>query len=557
MLLTLVFLALVSTIVSAQSGITLTPIGTYDSGVVWGSAAESVAYDPDTQRLFVVKANSAKIDVLDISDPSNPTKVGEIAVTDHGAAASSVTSHGGVIAVAIENQNRQAPGKVAFFDADGSSLSAVTVGALPTMLVFTPSGQRVLVANEGEPSNDYATDPEGSVSIINLSDDAASVTQDNVTTADFATFNDASLDSGIRVFGPHATVAQDLEPEYITVSPDSRTAWVALQENNALGILDVDAGQFIELVALGTKDHNTAANALDASNKDGMINIGGWPIKGMYQPDAIAAFQTGGQTYLVSANEGDARDYDGFSEETRVGDLVLDPMAFPNAAELQRDENLGRLKTTTASGDTDDDGEHEEIYAYGARSFSIWNANGGLVYDSGADLEQITAEQFPSVFNANGEHDSFDDRSDDKGPEPEGVTTGTVGGRVFAFIGLERIGGIMVYDVTDPSAPSFVQYLNTRNFDGALEEGTAGDVSPEGLTFIAANESPNGKPLLVVAYEMSGTTTVYEITQGAAASLLQTGGRLSWNLWILLLPVAAMGLLAADRVLRRWASIRN
>jgi hypothetical protein len=205
-----------------------------------------------------------------------------------------------------------------------ASAVAVEVGALPDMLVFTPDGKRVLVANEGEPNDAYDVDPEGSVSIIDLPNDITKLTQANVRTATFDKFNDAELDPSIRIFGPGATVAQDLEPEYITVSKDSKTAWVALQENNAIAVLDIDSGEFTALRGLGFKDHRLPGNELDVSDRDKQINITNWPVFGIYQPDAIASYDYQGRTYIVTANEGDARDYDGFSEEFRVKDLMLD-----------------------------------------------------------------------------------------------------------------------------------------------------------------------------------------------------------------------------------------
>jgi hypothetical protein len=190
----------------------------------------------------------------------------------------------------------------------------------------------------------------------------------------------------------------------------------------------------------------------------------------------------------------------------------LDSTLFPNASQLQRPENLGRLEVTNTRGDTDGDGAFEKIYSYGARSFSIWDANGNLVYDSGNSLESIVAEKFPDNFNSdNDANNSFDSRSVAKGPEPEGVTTGVINNRTYAFIGLERIGGVAIYDVTNPVAPEFVQYTNNRNFEGDAEAGTAGDLGPEGLEFIDAEDSPNGEPLLVVTHEVSGSTTVYQI----------------------------------------------
>jgi len=269
---------------------------------------------------------------------------------------------------------------------------------------------------------------------------------------------------------------------------------------------------------------NIDGNGLDASDEDGEINIDNWPVQGMYQPDAIASYEVNGETFLITANEGDSRDYEGFSEEARVADLELDPTAFPNAAALQAEEALGRLTVSTVNGDTDGDGDFDQLNAFGGRSFSIRDAQGNLVYDSGDDFEQITAALLPESFNSdNSENNSFDSRSDDKGPEPEGVTTGVIVDRTYAFIGLERIGGVMTYDVTDPTRPTFVQYINNRDFSVEFDPEAAaageseawraaGNLGPEGLTFIAAEDSPNGNPLLVTANEVSGTTSIFEIS---------------------------------------------
>ncbi|MDY7022967.1 MAG: choice-of-anchor I family protein, partial [Cyanobacteriota bacterium] len=345
-------------------------------------------------------------------------------------------------------------------------------------------------------------------------------------------------------FSPGATVAQDLEPEYITVSEDGTQAFVSFQENNALGLLDLQTQEFTEIVGLGFKDHRLPGNGLDASDRDDAINIANWPVQGMYQPDEIASF-TGpdGKTYLVIANEGSGRDSDGFSEEVRVKDLDLDPDAFP--ADIQEDENLGRLTVTNTLGDSDGDGKFDELYAFGGRSFSIVDEDGNIIFDSGDDFEQITAQIFPENFNATNDENNFDNRSDDKGPEPEGVAIGEYLGRTYAFIGLERIGGVMVYDVTDPFSPSFVSYENSRDFSVEFdtdEEGdpdptdeqlaAVGDLGPEGLLFIDPENSPNGQALLIATHEVSGTTTIYSVEQvpepGTILGLLGTGalGRL-------------------------------
>ncbi|HMB91282.1 MAG TPA: choice-of-anchor I family protein, partial [Rhodothermales bacterium] len=501
--------------VLAQNGTALELLGRYETGLFDEGAAEIVAYDAPTQRLFFVNAESNDVVVLDISDPANPIEVFTLDPSDYGNEANSVAISNGLVAVAVEADPSQDPGQVVFYDTDGNALAHYPVGALPDAVVFTPDGTRVIVANEGEPNDDYDVDPEGSVSIIDIS---AGVNSGGVTSVGFADFNaDGSraseLPAEVRIFGPNATVAQDLEPEYIAVSQYGSMAYVTLQENNALAIIDVEAGTVQEIVSLGFKDHSLAENRIDASNRDDAVNFQTWPVLGMYQPDAIAAYSHQGTTYLVTANEGDARDYDAFSEEERVEDLTLDPDAYPDAATLQMEENLGRLNSTTATGDTDGDGDIDQIYAYGARSFSIWTADGTLVYDSADDFERITAERFPNEFNAtNDENDTFDNRSDDKGPEPEGIVLGTVGMRTYAFIGLERIGGVMVYDVTDPLAPVFLDYVTSRDFTGDAEAGTAGDLGPEGLAYIPAADSPNGQNLLVVSNEVSGSVAIFAFT---------------------------------------------
>ncbi|MDQ3783620.1 MAG: hypothetical protein M3360_01830, partial [Actinomycetota bacterium] len=247
------------------------------------------------------------------------------------------------------------------------------------------------------------------------------------------------------------------------------------------------------------------------SDEDGAINITSHPTSGMYMPDGIDSYRVRGRDVLIMANEGDARDYECYSEEARVADLELDPEVFPNAAELQQDDNLGRLKTTTTSP-TNDEGQYTEIYSFGARSFSIRNARGRLLFDSGKEFEKRTAALLPDQFNSNNDaNDSFDTRSDDKGPEPEGVDVGRVAGRTYAFIGLERVGGVMVYDVSRPANARFVDYVTSRDFDGDPAAGTAGDLGPEGILFIPRNDSSTHKPLVVVANEVSGTTTIYEV----------------------------------------------
>ncbi|NJO44644.1 MAG: hypothetical protein HC835_02845, partial [Oscillatoriales cyanobacterium RM2_1_1] len=522
------------TVLPPQSQNFLKPIGTYSSGLFGQSASEINTFDPETQQLFVVNAQSGRIDILDISEPTDPILVSEIDLTVIGgpdAVANSVSFNNGILAVAIEPAEKTDPGFVGFFDAEGTELGSVQVGALPDMVTFTPDGTKVLVANEGEPNDDYTIDPEGSVSIVEVNRSGATPTFTAIT-AGFTDFNaeiDALRAEGVRIFGPGATVAQDLEPEYIAVSSDSTFAYVGLQEANAIALVDITTGVISEILPLGFKDLSLAENALDVSDRDGAINPRNFDnLFGMYQPDTIATYEVGGISYLVTANEGDSRDYDGFSEEFRIGDeeIVLDPTVFPNAEELKADESLGRLRVTDQLGDTDGDGDFDQLYAFGGRSFSIWTVGAtglDLVFDSGNDLEEITAAAFPDFFNSDNAENNFDNRSDDKGPEPEALSIGTIDGVTYAFLGAERIGGVFVYDISDPTAPEFIQYTNNRNFSveftGTNNDGdpvptpeellAVGDLGPEGITFIPSLSSDFDQPVLAVSNEVSGTTTLY------------------------------------------------
>jgi len=450
-------------------------------------AAEISAYDPNMKRLFVVNnAGDSKVDVVSLENPASPELIKSIDITPFGGDVNSVAVKNGILAAAVEANVKQDNGKVVTFDTGTLALlKQVPVGALPDMVTFSPDGSFILSANEGEPNGDYTVDPNGSVSIISVADNF------NAVTLDFTPFNDAQAElgaEGFRVFGPNATLAMDVEPEYIAVSGDSKTAWVSLQENNAIAKVDLESKSITEIIPLSFKDHMLRGNELDASDEDNAVAFKNWPVKGIYMPDALAAFSVNGTDYVISANEGDAREYEAFAEEERVKNLTLDASAFPNAAELQQDGNLGRLKVTATMGDTDSDGDYDMLYSFGARSFSIWHgATGAQVYDSGSEIGERLAAM--SLYP--------DDRSDDKGAEPEGVAVGRVNGSTIAFVGSERADAVLVFDVSNPAQPKFLQLLQT------------GD-APEGIIFIPAHESPVGKSLLVVSSEDDGVVKVFK-----------------------------------------------
>lgn len=487
---------------------TLTEEWTYQSGVFDESAAEICAYDKKTKRVFVTNSNSKTVDVLD-------AVTGDLEEQIYlDSAPTSVAAYKGLVAIAVP-ADTGIRGAVHFVNAENlSEKSVVEVGYLPDMLTFSPNGKYVVVANEGEPTSDYSLDPKGSVSVIKVNRGKKTT----VNEAGFESFNsqkDALVASGVRIFGPGASVAQDLEPEYVTVTPNSKFAYVTLQENNAIAIVDLQKATVLSIKPLGFKNHALSGNGLDASDKDDSINIQNWPIFGMYQPDAIGVVSYFGFDFVITANEGDARDYDTFSEEERIKDLTLSPLAFPNAEDLQSNQQMGRLNVTSTLG-SNEEGEYEALYSFGSRSFSIWAArpNGYLtqVFDSGDQFELITAEQLPENFNStNDENDTFDNRSDNKGPEPEGLTIGSDLFQTYSFIGLERVGGIMTYEITNPFSPTFIEYSNNRDFSVAADSPAAGDLGPEGLSFVSRSDSPFKEPALIVSNEISGTTTLYRL----------------------------------------------
>ncbi|WP_205687486.1 choice-of-anchor I family protein [Cellulomonas endophytica] len=533
--------ALVPVTLSADdAALSLAPVGTYATGVFDASAAEIVAFHPGSQRLFVVNAQAGLVEVLDASDPAAPAKVADVAtagtpsadgsVVPEGAVANSVAVRAdGLGVVAVESPTKTDPGWLVLFDAAADvpvALGAVRVGALPDMVALDATGTLAVVANEGEPSDDYAVDPEGSVSVVALPRRVTAPEQDAVRTADFHAFEaPGALPAGVRVFGPAVDAARpvsaDLEPEYVTIS--GTTAYVTLQEADAVAVVDLVTATVQEVLPLGWKDHGAAGAGLDPSDRDDAADVRTVPgLRGLYLPDAIASYTAAGSTYLVTANEGDAREWGDYVEGARVKDLGEDglpPVCAGNPLALRTaDEDLGRLEVSTASGLSADGSCYAELYAFGGRSFSIWGTDGTLVFDSGDALERITAEAMPEAFNTDHAATAFDDRSDTKGPEPEGVAIGTVSGRTYAFVGLERAGGVAVFDVTVPADAAFVTYVNNRDLSVSVEDdgeeslARAGDLGAEGVTFVPSYLSPTGAPALAVANEVSGTTTLFGIT---------------------------------------------
>ena len=558
---------------NVTTSIELKPQGRYHSNIFDQSAAEIVTYDKISKQTFVVNAQSGKIDVIDSKDITKPSLNTSLNIKKdlkthlniEAGAANSVDVNNGLLAVAIEAQTKTDAGWVAFYNSqDLTFIDAVYVGSLPDMLTFTENGKQLVIAIEAEPSdNNYALDPEGEIAIIDINWQQQKLTT-KVTRITFNDFNVGAkrhheLPKQLVLNGYNASVAQDLEPEYIAINNNSEKAYVVLQENNAVAVVDLKTKSIDKIIALGFKDHMLKGNEFDGNNKDKKVNIKNEPALGLYQPDSIATVSINNNDYLITANEGDDRsdwlieipqtdcenanfyynlEDKACSDDIKLKDAFDSSVYNPNnnGLDLSHFKDGGKYQhavrqvkfshsITQQFGDTDGDGKIDRLMTFGGRSFSIWDVeNETLVFDSGSDFERITAEKYGNKFNQSHNKLKNEDRSDNKGPEPEAITTGVIKGQTYAFIGLERMGGIMVYNISKPEQANFVQYLNNRdltvnpkdnrdtNGDGIKEyQIDAGDLGPEGFKFLTAEDSPTNTPILIVGNEVSGTTRFYTI----------------------------------------------
>ncbi|RVU35665.1 alkaline phosphatase [Rheinheimera riviphila] len=538
---------------NAQTGVNTQPIGRFTTGTYGQAAAEITQYHSASKRIFLINGAANRIEILNaatltstaLSDAltannltSTPLAIPATAVVKNAAAvdetltlgfANSIAISGNWLAIAVENKVKSAAGAVLIYDLTAATPvfnKAIKVGSLPDMLTFSPDGQTLIIANEGEPESNYSVDPEGSIGLVKRTNNQW---PDQAVLLGFGAFESQKavlLKKGLKIAAPEGTtLAQDIEPEYITVTADGKKAYVSLQDNNALAVVDIATAKIDKIVGLGFKDYSLPENALDTGDRDG-INLQTVPgLFGVYQPDTITNYQWKGATFIVSANEGDSRDWSAYSEEARVSAMPRSAELVAKQAGVYSSNGLARLKVTKALG-KNANGEYDALYAFGSRSFSIWDQNGAQVYDSAADFEKISAAlQGEAGFNSNHLANGGDNRSDDKGPEPEAVAVGQVGDKTYAFVGTERLSAVFVYDVTNPYQVKFVDYFHNRNFDVtfAIDDEKspptlsgsylqAGDLGPESLVFVPAAQSATGKALLLMASEVSGSLTVFEVS---------------------------------------------
>lgn len=508
----------------AEFQIVMEPMARWASPGVREGAVEISAFAPDLGRLYTTSPSSMSVLAFELNTKASILNlVAQFDLSNYGQQIQSVAYHSGLqaVVVAIAPAVTTNSGTLVLLHAhDGSLLRKYPTGVLPDMVGVSENGRWIVTADEGQPSEDYQIDPVGSVTIL----DTTTMT---AQTVDFHTIDPEVVDPQVVVSAPAGTTfAQDAEPEYVTFSSDNQFAYISLQENNAIAKIDLERGAWLWVKSMGSIDHNKPRNAIDASDRDGGINIKPRTVFGLPMPDAISSFQMGGRDYIATANEGDARAYGAFGNSSRVQDVHLDPIQFRDASDLNSEHHLGRLKILNTHGDMDGDGDFDVLYSFGSRSLSILDADGNRIADTGSLIEQKLNQYDPEHFNANNDRvSSRDSRSDDRGPEPEGVVVGGVEGIPIAFLGLERPSGIMAFDCSNPFEPVFSGYATTRNNNQSID--LSGDLGPEGLCFIKAEDSPTGEALLVVSYEVSGSICIFKVSKKNTGPPLQKQGSAS------------------------------
>jgi 2',3'-cyclic-nucleotide 2'-phosphodiesterase (5'-nucleotidase family) len=515
---------------NAGAALALTQLARYSSGSVDadGGVCEIVAYSASNGYAYAVNGRDGVLTAIDLgalSGVGGAAQPGRLTGADIDVAALAraqglaygdltsvaVSPDGSRLAAAVQAAGYADAGRVVIFSlgADGALAfeAAYETGVQPDMVTFVGDGT-VLTADEGEPREGYgagATDPKGSVTIVTVAEGGGG---SKVVYFDaFDAQRDALAAAG-AVLKKGTAPSVDLEPEYIAVAEGR--AYVTLQEANAVAVLDIANGVFTDIQPLGLQDYAEVAVDFDnSSESDGGAYSPANYAKtfGVRMPDGIAAYRANGKTYIATANEGDARDWEGYINEAEYKIKTAD------GAEMTK---KGRFLTADYDGLPGITGDKNGVnYAFGARSFSLFEATAdglALVYDSGNDFERLTADYLPEYFNCSSDDTERDSRSNKKGPEPETIAIGAVGGRTYAFVTLERIGGVMVYDLSDPQAVRYVNYINSRDYENAGADGIGRDDSAEGLCFVPASASPTGEALLIAAFEVSGDVSVYALT---------------------------------------------
>lgn len=561
------------------AGVSLELISRYESLRFWNDidndgATENAAFATSTNILFVANALDITLDMIDLSNPTQPGLIRQIDMKPYGSMINHVYYKNGVIAAANDGPSGMHPGQLVFFNGYGRYLGKTRTGVQPDNVAISPDGCYAMTANTGEPMADLSVVPEGSVTIVNLSQGFKNL-QDRTVNLTFADYNIDNIHPDVRLDLYHASrllpdvadvsVAQDIEPEYVAINQDSNRAFVPLQSNNAWAIIDIPNRQIVDIVPMGFKDWSSSGiwsgNGIHSSDTNidnqnyvpryqgtGITALDGQPlIQAMFQPDGISSYRVDGVDYIVTGNEGDWRRFES-AEQLANGDPVKltfenrvrfkhvrdatrmnptsnlgcarvhDPSSF-GGFDPEPDSAFGRMRVSKFGRDLVGDGCIDQFYSFGARSVSIWNASGELIWDSGSIIEDTIRMQYNEFLGSTHNRVDRGSRNDDKGPEVEHAVVGKVGNRFYSFIVNERVGGIFVFDITNPVSPSFVEFTLNRsprpNSEAEtkleVELGIAVDLGPEGIIFVHALQSPNGKDLVITTNEVSGTIAIYQI----------------------------------------------
>ena len=488
---------------------------TYRAGGFNQKATGQIAYDHTVNKLYSVNQEQLGFDIIDYTDIFKPNFERTVDLSQYLTRVRSIESSSGFVFIAGDGSSAQLPGKLLIYNSNGVFRKQLSIGAKPDRMKFTGDDITLVICNEGSPDSTYSADPIGSVNIINTAAGINFLTQADVKTLDFTLLDTTDFDPLIHIYNNAGqNPSQDLEPEAVSFSPDNRTAYVVLQENNALAVVDLFNAELDTILGLGYRDHN--ASGLDASDLANTVNITNYPrLYGIHQPGDIAGFEFQGHAYHILANQGEPRRYQAYDERIRVSNQPVDPSKFSNLQTLLEDTLLGRLNISSAYGDRNGDGLHDSLLSFGSRSISIRDSSGAEVWHSTDLMGLFVASLQPSDFNAAADdNSSFKQRSDDMGIEPNAVVTGEVDGNLYAFVSLYQMGGIMIFNISTGPQATIDQYHLDRDFSLPANDPMAGDLGPTDLEFVPAGRTPLGIAQLFVANEVSGTISVYQIGQG-------------------------------------------
>lgn len=486
-------------------------VGGFNTG-----ATGKISYDHTTNKLYSVNQEKLGFDIIDYSDIFKPNFIQTVDVSGFINKIRSIESASGFVFVAGDGSSPQLPGKLLIYNSNGVYRKQLSLGTTPDRMKFSPDNITLVIANEGIPDSTYSTDPNGSVNIINTSSGINFLTQADVKTVDFTLLDTTAYDPLIHIYNNAGqSPAQDLEPEAIAISPDNKKAYVVLQENNALAIIDLFTASLDTILGLGYLDYGVYR--LDPSDVANQVNLASYPrLYGMHQPSDIEMFEDKGRYYLMTANQGAPRKYQGYDETVRVKNQPADPSKFSNLQPLLQDTLLGRLNITSAFGDRNGDGLHDSLLCFGSRSISILDSSGYETFNSRDEMAlYILGQNADSIFNsATDNNTSRKQRSDDMGSEPAAIAIGEVDGTPYSFTAHYQMGGIFIYHMMSPSNLAFETYQLDRNFSVPADDPMAGDLGPTDLEFVPANRTALGIAQLFVANHVSGTISVYQIGQG-------------------------------------------